>query len=68
MDHFGRTLLTFLRIWAGLFLLLCVVSITKNWDTVMAVLSSAVSTIFYYLFIILIVIYGIVLMIRAMFR
>lgn len=63
----GRVLMYF-AVWVVLFLILCVVSIAKNWDVLVAVISGTISSLVGYLVVIGLMIYGIVMILRAGFR
>ena len=54
----GRILMYF-AVWVVLFLILCVVSIAKNWDVLVAVISGTISSLVGYLVMIGLMIYGI---------
>lgn len=55
-------------VWVVLFLILCVVSITKNWDILVTVISGTISSVVGYLVVIGLMIYGIAMILRAGFR
>jgi hypothetical protein len=63
----GRILMYF-AVWVVLFLILCVVSIAENWDVLVAVISGTISSLVGYLVVIGLMIYGIVMILRAGFR
>ena len=63
----GRILM-YLAVWVVLFLILCVVSIAENWDVLVAVISGTISSLVGYLVVIGLMIYGIVMILRAGFR
>ena len=64
---FGRILMYF-AIWIGLFLLLCIVSVVKNWSVLATIISGTVSELIGYIFVMGLTIYGIVMILRAGFR
>lgn len=63
----GRILM-YLAIWIVLFLILCVVSVIKNWSVLVATLSSVIFTLIEVFFVAGLIIYAVVMMIRALFR
>lgn len=63
----GRILM-YAAVWIVLFLILCVVSITKNWDILVTVISGTISSVVGYLVVIGLMIYGIAMILRAGFR
>lgn len=63
----GRILM-YLSVWVVLFLILCVLSIIKNWSVLVAILSSTIYTLIELIFVIGLMLYGIIMMIRALFR
>lgn len=63
----GRILM-YAAVWVVLFLILCVVSITKNWDILVTVISGTISSVVGYLVVIGLMIYGIAMILRAGFR
>lgn len=63
----GRILM-YAAVWVVLFLILCVVSIAKNWDILVAVISGTISSVVGYLAVIGLMIYSIAMILRAGFR
>ena len=63
----GRILM-YLLLWAILFLILCVVSIAKNWGVLVSILSGTVMSLVVSFGVIGLIIYGIIMMLRAGFR
>ncbi len=61
-------ILMYLAVWGALFLILCVLSIIKNWSVLVAILSSTIYTLIELMFVIGLMLYGIIMMIRALFR
>ena len=43
-EEIVRKLLMYLLIWGGLFILLCIVSIIKNWSTLVAVMGGTITS------------------------
>lgn len=60
----GRILM-YLAIWVILFLVLCVVSVIKNWGVLVAMLSSAIYSLIEVFFVAGLIIYAIIMMVRA---
>lgn len=67
-NNVWRRILMYLVLWVVLFLILCVVSIVKNKDVLASVISGSVSSTIAYLAVIGLMIYGIVMMLRAAIR
>lgn len=67
-NNVWRRILMYIVLWAVLFLILCVVSVVKNKDVLAAVIGGSISSAIASLAVIGLVIYGIVMMLRAGFR
>lgn len=67
-NNVWRRILMYIVLWAVLFLILCVVSVIKNKDVLAAVIGGSISSAIASLAVIGLVIYGIVMMLRAGFR
>ena len=64
-NNVWRRILMYIVLWAVLFLILCVVSVVKNKDVLAAVIGGSISSAIASLAVIGLVIYGIVMMLRA---
>ena len=67
-NNVWRRILMYIVLWAVLFLILCVVSVVKNKDVLAAVIGGSISSAIASLAVIGLVIYSIVMMLRAGFR
>ena len=67
-NNVWRRILMYIVLWAVLFLILCVVSVIKNKDVLAAGIGGSISSAIASLAVIGLVIYGIVMMLRAGFR
>ena len=56
----------YLAVWAVLFLILCIVSVAKNWEIVMAAVSGTLSTLIGYFLVIGLMLYGLTMILRSM--
>lgn len=63
----GRIMM-YIILWVGLFLVLCVISVIKNWSVLATIISGTISGLIGYVFVIGLVIYGIAMILRAGFR
>ena len=63
----GRIMM-YIILWIGLFLVLCVISVIKNWSVLAAIISGTISALIGYVFVIGLMIYGIAMILRAGFR
>lgn len=63
----GRIMM-YVTLWIGLFLVLCVISVIKNWNVLAAIISGTISALIGYVFVIGLMIYGIAMIIGAGFR
>lgn len=61
-------ILFYLSIWAGLFVLLCIISLVKNGDVLVAAVSSAFASMIGSVVVIGLMLYGIFLLLRSIFR
>lgn len=61
-------ILMYLAVWGALFLILCVLSIIKNWSVLVAIFSSTMYTLIESMFVIGLMLYGLIMMIRSLFR
>lgn len=64
---FGRIMM-YVTIWVGLFVLLCFISIIKNWSVVVTVVSGTIYALIEYIIIFGVIIYAIRLIIGSAFR
>lgn len=55
----------YLAVWAVLFLILCIVSVAKNWEIVMVAVSGILSTLIGYFLVIGLMLYGIAMIFRS---
>ena len=60
-----RKIIMYVAVWGILFLILCVVSIVKNWNILSTVIGGTLLSLFGYLVVIGLIIYGIVMILRA---
>lgn len=63
----GRIMM-YIIFWIGLFWVLCVISVIKNWSVLAAIISGTISALIGYVFVIGLMIYGIAMILRAGFR